>query len=96
MKQEELYERLVDLYVGDELPEELMEEFELASTRNRQLAQDMHSLRQTVEMLRAIPQPKYREESFHRILFKLYAGGANPQPKSSPPAYFQYQLPING
>lgn len=96
MKQKDLYAKLVDLYAGHELPEELTEELETASFTDPELAHDMRTLRQTVQALRDLPAPRFGEESFHRILFRMYALGAEPRLDSPTPLCFQYQLPMSG
>ena len=92
----ELYRKLVDLYAGRELPSELENEMEMAAFGDQSLSHEMSSLRRTVDMLHAEPVPEYTEESYQRILIRLYSNGVDPQPKSPIPAHFQYQLPIQG
>lgn len=92
----ELYRKLVDLYAGRELPAELESEMEVAAASDDDLAQDMRSLRRTVDDLRGTPQPEFTEESYQRILMKVYARGVAMQPKSPVPAHLQYQLPMQG
>jgi hypothetical protein len=91
----ELYRKLVDLYAGRELPTELEDEMDLASFRDSGLSREMHSLRKTVDFLRADRGPEFTEESYQRILMKLYARGANIQPRAPEPLHLQYHLPIN-
>lgn len=92
----ELYRKLVDLYAGSELPVELEDELEAAAHQDQGLAHDMHTLRRTVEILHASPDPEFTEESYQRILMKLYARGADIQPKAEAPAHLQYYLPMQG
>ncbi len=92
----ETYRKLVDLYAGDELPEELAQELHAAATSDRDLAHDMLTLRHTVEALRDLPQPEFTDESFERILMNLYAAGAAAEPRAPAPTYLQYFLPIAG
>ncbi len=96
MNQSEMYQKLVDMYAGNELPEELMEELETAAFGDAELAREMRSLRVTVNALKAVQTPPFGEETFHRILFKLYAAGADPEIHSPSPALLQYQLPMSG
>ncbi len=96
MTQPDLYQKLVDLYTGDELPEELTEELETAAFTNPEIANEMRTLRATYRELKALPVPRFGEESFHRILLKLYAGGADLEMLSPTPAFMQYQLPMSG
>jgi hypothetical protein len=92
----EIYRKLVDLYAGGELPEELATEMEVAAIKDRDLAHEMQSLKSTVEMLRKGDEPEFTEESYHRILMKLYASGAPVETTSPAPVHMQYQLPIAG
>jgi hypothetical protein len=92
----EFYKKLVDLYAGRELPRELDEEMEMAAFGNQELSHDMSTLRKTIDMVHAEPVPEFSEESYQRILIRLYASGIDPNPKSPTPSHFQYQLPIQG
>jgi anti-sigma factor RsiW len=92
----DLYRKLVDLYGGGELPSELEEELEAAAFGDPSLNHDMTTLRRTVDMLKNTPAPEFTEESYQRILMKLYARGAAIQPQSPEPAHLQYHLPMQG
>lgn len=96
MTESQFYQKLVDLYVGEELPQELMEELERVAQNHPGLAEDMRSLKDTVMALRSMPVPRFGEESFHRILFKLYGQGTDLEIQSPSPTYLQYQLPMTG
>lgn len=91
----ETYKKLVDLYAGQELPEELNNELEEAAKTDPSLMQDMKSLRQTVETLRN-EEFVFTEESYQRVLMKLYAKGGHLQTQSPEPRHLQYQLPMSG
>ena len=91
----EIYQKLVDLYAGQELPEELNNELEEAAKTDPSLMQDMTSLRQTVDKLHA-DEFEFTEESYNRILMKLYAKGGHLQTQSPEPRHLQYQLPMSG
>ncbi len=93
---DELYSKLVDLYAGRELPEELEQEMELAAFNDAELSREMTSLRKTVELLRSSEDHVYTDESYQRILMKLYARGASIEPKAPEPTHLQYQLPMQG
>ena len=93
---DDLYHKLVDLYAGNELPQELNEVLESQSILDRDLRYDMASLRMTHEALHSDPGPEFTEESYQRILMKMYARGVDVQPKSPTPMHLQYRLPING
>lgn len=90
-----IYNKLVDLYAGNELSEELNQELETAAKSDPDLQQDMDSLRNTVEALRA-EEISFTEETHQRILMKLYARGGHLQTQSPEPRHLQYQLPMSG
>jgi hypothetical protein len=92
----DLYEKLVDLYAGRELPAEMEDQMELAASSEPSLGREMSSLRKTVDALRAIEEPDFTEESYQRVLMKIYARGGEIQPKAPAPAHFQYHLPLQG
>lgn len=92
----DFYRKLVDLYAARELTEELDEMMDAQAYTDLELAGDMHSLRDTLDLLRAEPEPDYTEETHQRILMKLYARGAQPQTSAPEPAHLQYHLPIQG
>jgi hypothetical protein len=90
----EFYKKLVDLYAGRELPAELEDQMELAAFSDQDLSHDMATLRRTVDFLQTEPAPEFTEESYQRILMKLYARGAQVDSLSAPPAHMQYHLPM--
>jgi hypothetical protein len=92
----ELYKKLVDLYAGQELPAELQDQMEMAAFNDADLNHDMSTLRRTVDALRSIPEPEFTEESYQRVLMRLYARGVEIETKSPPPAHIQYHLPMQG
>ncbi len=92
----ELYGKLVDLYAGRELPAELEQELEAAANHDEKLAYDMRTLRNTVDEIQSMPGADFTEESYQRILMRLYARGADIQPKAEAPVHLQYYLPIQG
>lgn len=92
----ELYEKLVDLYAGDELSQELMDELETAAFSNPALSHDMHTLRTTVLQLRSLDAPQFTEESYQRVMMKIGAKGGVMESKSPTPTHWQYRLPIAG
>lgn len=94
---EDFYSKLVDLYAGRELSQELEAEMEATAAQSESLAYEMRTLRDTVDGLHAIRhEPAFTEESYQRVLMKLYARGAQIQPRSPEPAHLQYYLPIQG
>lgn len=92
----EFYAKLVDLYAGHELPEELENELERAAGDDPDLAEEMASLRATADALRCEPQPMFTEESFQRILMKMYSRGVDVQTRAEAPIHLQYHLPMTG
>jgi hypothetical protein len=92
----DLYTKLVDIYAERELPIELEEEMELAARYDGELGRDMRSLRNTVDLVRSTPSPEFTDESYQRVLMKIYArSGVNAQ-LASTPSHLQYHLPIQG
>jgi len=90
----DFYRKLVDLYAGRELPSELEDQMDLAAFDDPELSHDMASLRRTVDVLRTDPGPEFTEESYQRILMKLYARGVEVQTRVPEPSHLQLQLPI--
>lgn len=90
----ELYRKLVDLYAGRELPSELEDQMELTAFSDPELSHDMASLRRTVDILHNQPAPEFTEESYQRVLMKLYARGADVETSSPTPTHLQYHLPM--
>ena len=92
----DLLNKLVDLYAGRELSSELEQQMEEAAAEDQNIRFEMTTLRETVDTLHSDSGPEFTEESYQRILMKLYARGAAIQPKAQAPAHLQYQLPIQG
>jgi hypothetical protein len=93
----EFYNKLVDLYAGRELPSELQVEMEARASQDARLAHDMLTLRTTVDALHSsMDDMEFTEESYQRILMKVYARGVELQETTSTPAHLQYYLPIQG
>ncbi len=92
----DMYRKLVDLYVGDELPHELKEELELAALKDPTISHDMTSLKHTVSLLKQHDDPEFTEESFQRILMKMYARGVEAQTQVPTESHWQYRLPLSG
>jgi hypothetical protein len=93
MKSMELYQKLVDLWVDEELPQELMDELDAAAKADPQLARDMQSLRQTVQLLRSIGRPTF-SESYYPILERMHAIVSRDRDNAN--RYHQYQFTIAG
>jgi hypothetical protein len=97
MDSREMYSKLVDLNVGGELPAELEDELKAKALTDRDLSHDMATLTHAVGLLGTLEEPEFTEESFQRILMKLYAKtGVDVQPSVSAPSHMQYYLPIAG
>lgn len=92
----ELYSKLVDLYAGRELPQELEDEMEWAAFGDAKLSHDMSTLRTTVDLLRQQPAPAFTEESRQRILMNLFTRGVEIESPIQEPAHLQLGLPISG
>jgi len=92
----DLYHKLVDLYAGRELTEEMDREMEAAAAVDHNLMMDMVSLRQTVDALKSESAPEFTEESYQRVLMKMYARGVEVQQRSPDPVHLQYHLPMQG
>lgn len=91
------YNKLVDLYASQELPEELEQNMQEAANQDPQLAHDMATLRQTVQRLHGQPAVDYSDETEYRVLMKLQAWAESDlisQPEESPS--WQYRLPMEG
>ena len=94
---DDLYNKLVDLYAGRELPSEMESEMEARASQDPELAHEMLTLRATVDALHtSMDDVDFTEESYQRILMKVYARGVEMQPNSPSPAHLQYYLPIQG
>lgn len=90
----DFYAKLVDLYAGHELTEELESELEAQAMSDPELSHDMFTMRRTVDALQSQSEVLYTEESSQRILMKLQMRGAAIESRSPEPAYWQYHLPI--
>lgn len=94
MKEYEIYQKLVDLYAGKELPEELETELEQQAKYNRDLRAEMKTLRATVDMIQDLPKVEFTEESNQRILMRLYSAGIELDNRAPDPHHIQRQLPL--
>jgi hypothetical protein len=92
----EIYKKLVDMYAGRELPSELEDQMEMAAFHDAELSHDMATLRRTVDALHQVDSGEFTEESYQRILMRLYARGAAIEPAAPPPPHLQYHLPMQG
>ena len=92
----DIYSKLVDLYAGDELSEELKDELEARAMNDRELSHDMLTLRNTVQKLLETDDVELTEETSQRILMKMRTKGALIEQNSPDPAHLQYHLPIQG
>lgn len=92
----ELYRKLIDLYAERSLPADVAEDMERAAESDPELKQEMAELRLTVDTLKEMPTPEFTEESYQRILMKMYASGLEMQKRSPDPTHLQLQLPLQG
>ncbi|MEI7577879.1 MAG: hypothetical protein WCK51_13375 [Armatimonadota bacterium] len=91
-----IYNKLVDMYAGQELAEDLNAELESAAENDPALKADMTSLRATVTRLQNEDNGAYTDETHARILMKIYARAGEMQQGAPEPIYLQYQLPMSG
>lgn len=96
MNSDNLYQKLVDLYAGDELPQELMDELEQAALTQPGLAWEMQTLRTVVRQLHAIPAPPEMEASLENVLAKLRQEGVPIKEDEPKVVYLQHYLPLGG
>jgi len=92
----DIYQKLVDLYAGDELTEELKDELEARAMNDPGLSHDMLTLRNTVQRLQESDGVELTEEASQRILMKMRTKGVQVEQNSPDPAHLQYHLPIQG
>lgn len=92
----ELYRKLVDLYADGILPAELELEMEAQAQRDPDLAREMSSMRQTVDLIRSMDEPDFTAESYQRTLLKLYTRAGDVRPAAPDEAHWQYRLPMQG
>lgn len=91
-----IYNKLVDMYAGQELAEELNNDLLVAAESDAALKADMTSLRATVTRLQSDDDGAYTDETHARILMKIYARAGELQQGAPEPIYLQYQLPMSG
>lgn len=92
----DFYNKLVDLYAARELTEELELEMEQYAAGDPALSRNMKTLRETVDRLVAESPPEFTDESYQRILMKVYARGVEIQTIAPEPSHMQYHLPMQG
>lgn len=92
---QDFYQKLVDLYAGDDLSAELMEELGQAAATRPHLAEDMRTLRMTVELLRSLPAPSYSPLTEENILERMAAEGVNLRKSATSETAAQYLLPFS-
>lgn len=92
----DLHRKLIDLYAGEELSEELEQELVAAANQEPEMSQEMQELRRVYLALRQLPKPEFTAESHERILMKMLARGADLNPRTPTPRHLQYDLPIFG
>lgn len=91
------YQKLVDLYAGHELPEDLEHELVEASSDDPILARDLRTLRQTVRRLHDQKPAPYTDDTEFRILMKIQnSGGFDLNATAHDHPDWQYRLPMEG
>ena len=91
------YNKLVDLYAGQELPQELETELVEASATDPTLMKDMDTLRQVVSRLHTEKAVEYGEDTQYRIMMKLQAwSGEDLLNSEEQIPSWQYRLPMEG
>jgi len=75
---------------------DLDDEMQSAAQNDAELAYEMNSLRSAVDILKNDNSVAFTEESYQRVLMKVYAKGGELQTRTQPPAHLQYQLPMQG
>lgn len=90
----DLYRKLVDLYAGCELSEEMVAELQSAAASDESLATDMATLKQTVDILQSEPAPEFNESDYLRIIFRMQTAGADIEFAEEERNSGQYQLPM--
>lgn len=97
MNETELYQKLVDMYAGEELPQELMDELESAALSDSKLAWEMQTMRSTVQRLRSLPGPDDVQASLENVIRRLRQEGVEIADDGEPRVYhLQHYLPISG
>lgn len=92
----ETAEEMVNLYAEGSLSEEAAAAMDARVGADPELEAEAASLKWVVDQLRSDPGPVFTEESYQRILIKLQQKGAEIPPAKTTPAFWQYQLPIQG
>jgi hypothetical protein len=90
----DFYGKLVDLYAGQELTEELTAELEQEAMSDPELSHDMFTLRKTVELLHTDSGAQFTAETHQRILLQMQMAGAEIESPAQESAPWQYNLPI--
>jgi len=90
----DLYRKLVDLYAGNELSEELAYELKSAAGQDESLATDMATLKQTVDLLQSDEGPEFNESDYLRIIFRMQTAGADISFAEEDRNPGQYHLPM--
>jgi len=86
------YQKLVDMYAGDELTEELVAEMDTAAATDAGLKLEMDSLKRTVRVLKLLPEAELTDVCAQRILRKILDGAEIPAEIADPAALRQYRL----
>lgn len=92
----EFYKKLIEVYVGGDMPSEVEAELHRAASADPELQEDMRTMREAHDALMSMPEPEFTEESYQRILLKVYMRGGEMQTQTPTPSHLQYHLPLQG
>lgn len=86
------YQKLVDLYAGEELPEELTLEMEKAAKDDEGLRNDMNSLRLTVHALQHSKTEGMTEVCYQRVLRRIMDEANMPEQRQADADQYRLNL----
>ncbi len=91
------YKKLVDLYAGSELPQELEQEMDFAAQSDSELKADMDSLKSIVQGLKESPTEPYTDDVHYRIQMKIqnWSDATISEPTNNS-TIWQFRLPMEG
>ena len=97
MKDEQTFlKKLIEVYVGGDLGDETGGSLRQMVMGDPILEKDLLEMEMTYEQLKGIPAPEFTEESYQRILMKVYTRGGEMQVQTPTPSHLQYHLPLQG
>lgn len=92
----EFYKKLIEVYVGGDLGTSVSKDLKQVVDGNEDLKQDLVEMQAAYNALRDLPTPEFTEESYQRILMKVYTRGGELQTRTPVPSHLQYHLPLHG